>query len=53
MDLTALSTEELDQHRSDVLAELERRASLAIIPGQISDLRDKYVTGGGDLGDLQ
>ena len=48
MDLTKLSDEELDQHRRDVLSEIERRENLARIPDQIAELKAKYVEGGGD-----
>ena len=52
MDLTNLSDDGLDQLRRDVLTEQERRANLAQIPDQIAELREKYVAGGGDPGDL-
>lgn len=52
MDLRTLNDEQLDQHHRDVLAEQERRDSLAQIPDQISELRDKYVAGGGNPADL-
>lgn len=48
MDLTKLSDEELDQHRRDVLSEIERRENLARIPNQITELKHKYVELGGD-----
>lgn len=48
MDLTKLSDEELDQHRRDVLSEIERREALETIPQQITELKAKYVEGGGD-----
>lgn len=53
MDLTKLSDEELDQHRRDVLQEQERRENLARIPDQITELKAKYVEGGGDPDDLE
>lgn len=52
MDLITLTREELDALRRAVLSEQERRENLAQIPGQISELRDKYVAGGGDPDDL-
>lgn len=52
MDLTKLTDEELDEHRIAVLCEQERRANLAQIPTQISELREKYIDGGGDPADL-
>lgn len=48
MDLKALSTEELDALRIDVLTEQERRANLAAIPEQIEQLAKVYRDGGGD-----
>ena len=48
MDLKALSTEELDALRIDVLTEQERRANLAAIPEQIKELAEKFRDGGGD-----
>lgn len=52
MDLKQLSDEELDQHRRDVLNEIERRENLARIPDQITELLDKYVELGGNMKDL-
>lgn len=52
MDLSTLADEELDGLRRRVLAEQERRTNLASIPAQIDELREKYVSGGGDPGDL-
>lgn len=53
MNLSELTDEDLDQLRVDVLNEQERRANLLRIPGQVSDLIDKYVQGGGDKADLK
>ena len=53
MNLEELTDDELDQLRVDVLNEQERRANLLRIPGQMSDLIDKYVQGGGDKADLK
>lgn len=53
MNLEELTDDELDQLRVDVLNEQERRANLLRIPGQMSDLIDKYVQGGGDKEDLK
>ena len=53
MDLTKLSDEELDQLRRDVLQEQDRRENLARIPDQITELKAKYVEGGGDPEDLE
>ena len=52
MDLKKLTDQQLDDHRRDVLQELERRENLALIPDQIRELRHKYVEGGGDPKDL-
>jgi hypothetical protein len=53
MDLTKLSDEELNQHRRDVLAEIERRVALETIPEQIAELKTKYLEGGGDPNKLK
>lgn len=53
MNLEGLTDEELDTLRTDVAIEQERRQALATIPGQIRDLTDKYLAGGGSLEDLQ
>lgn len=53
MNLEELTDDELDQLRVDILNEQERRANLLRIPGQMSDLIDKYVQGGGDKADLK
>lgn len=52
MDLTTLTDAELSEHLNAVLAEQERRASLANIPAQISQLAATYVAGGGIRTDL-
>ena len=52
MDLKSLTDGQLDAHRVAVLNEQERRENLAQIPSQIAELREKYVSGGGDLDDL-
>lgn len=52
MDLKTLSNSELSQLRSDVMAEQDRREDLATIPGQITELKQKYVDGGGDPKEL-
>lgn len=48
MDLENLTDQQLDDHRRDVLQEIERRENLALIPDKIRELRDKYFEGGGD-----
>ena len=52
MNLKDLSDNDLDALRVDVLVEQERRDDLAQIPDQIAELREKYVSGGGDPDDL-
>lgn len=53
MDLTALTNEELDQHRVDVANEQERRTRLAQVPTQIADMVRRYVEDGGDIAVVQ
>ena len=53
MDFSTLNDEQLAEHLNDVLAEQERRRSLAVIPEQIRELTAKYVAGGGHVEDLQ
>lgn len=52
IDLREMTDEELDDHRRDVLKEIERRDRLEQIPEQIEKLRNEYENAGGDLGDL-
>ncbi|WP_177243879.1 hypothetical protein [Microbacterium sp. AR7-10] len=52
MDITTLTDAELDQHRLDVLNEMERRANLAAIPAQVTALAQTYTAAGGDPADL-
>jgi len=52
MDLTTLTDADLDQLRTDVLNEQERRSNLATIPATITALAEKYIEGGGDPADL-
>lgn len=51
-DLRDMSDDELDQHRRDVLKEIERRKKLEAIPAEIDALRNQYTAAGGDLADL-
>lgn len=53
MDLKALSDDELDQLRTEVQIEQERRKALEQIPEQIRELTAKYIAGGGQVEDLQ
>ena len=48
MDLKSLTDDELDECRRAVLCEQERRANLALIPGQIAAMAKTYREGGGD-----
>lgn len=48
MDLRALTDEELDALRVNLLTEQERRANLAAIPEQIEALAKVYRDGGGE-----
>lgn len=51
-NLRDMTDDELDNHRRDVLKEIERRDRLDQIPEQIDRLRNEYENAGGDLGDL-
>lgn len=51
-DLSDMSDDELDQHRRDVLKEIERRDRLEAIPAEIDALRDQYTAAGGNVADL-
>lgn len=53
MNLQALSDTELSDHLNAVLAEQERRAALATIPGQVASLSVTYQAGGGDVATLR
>lgn len=48
IDLKPLTDDQLDQLRVDVLTEQERRANLAQIPAQVTELARTYRAGGGD-----
>ena len=52
MDYKTLSDEQLDEARTAILIEQERRANLAQIPEQIQELATKYKQGGGDREEL-
>lgn len=52
MELTTLTDEELDNLRTDVAVEQERRQALANIPDQITELKEKFLAGGGDPAEL-
>lgn len=51
-DLRDMSDDDLDQHRRDVLKEIERRQKIEAIPAEIAALRNQYTAAGGDLADL-
>lgn len=51
-DLRDMSDDELDDHRREVLKEIERRDRLEAIPEQIGKLRKEYTDAGGDPADL-
>ena len=48
MDYKSLTDEQLEEARTAILAEQERRANLAQIPATIQELATKYAEGGGD-----
>lgn len=50
--LEDMTTEELDEHRRDVLKEIERRDRLEAIPAEIDALKDQFTAAGGNLTDL-
>ena len=52
MDYKTLSDKELDEARTAILVEQERRANLAQIPATIQELATKYTEGGGDREEL-
>ena len=52
IDLTTLTDEQLDEARTAILIEQERRANLEQIPATIQDLAAKYTDGGGDREEL-
>ena len=52
MDYKNLTDEQLDEARTAILIEQERRANLAQIPVTIQELAAKYAEGGGDREEL-
>ena len=52
MDYKSLTDDQLDEARTAILIEQERRANLAQIPAAIQELAAKYTDGGGDREDL-
>lgn len=53
MDHKSLTDEQLDEARTAILVEQERRANLAQIPATIQELATKYAEGGGDRQTLE
>ena len=52
MDYKSLTDEQLDEARTAILIEQERRANLSQIPATIQELATKYAEGGGDREEL-
>lgn len=52
IDLTTLTDEQLDTHRTDVLCEQERRQRLATAPEQVRGIAAAYEADGGNPDDL-
>ena len=52
MDYKELTDEQLDEARTAILIEQERRANLEQIPATISELAAKYKEGGGNQEEL-
>ena len=52
MDYKTLTDEQLNEARTAIMAEQERRANLAQIPATIQELATKYTEGGGDREEL-
>lgn len=48
VDFSRFDDEQLDQLRVEILTEQERRANLAQIPAQVTELAKTYRAGGGD-----
>ena len=53
VDFTKYDDEQLEEARTAILAEQERRANLAQIPATIQELATKYKEGGGDRKTLE
>lgn len=52
MEYKDLTDEQLDEARTAILIEQERRVNLAQIPATIQELATKYTEGGGDREEL-
>lgn len=53
MDYKSFTDEQLDEARTAILIEQERRTNLAQIPATIQELAAKYTDGGGDRAALE
>lgn len=51
-DLKDMTEDELDDHRREVLKEIDRREKLDSIPKEIAKLRSEFESAGGDPDDL-
>ena len=52
VDFTKYDDEQLEEARTAILIEQERRANLSQIPATIQELAAKYTDGGGDREEL-
>lgn len=52
MDYKTLTNEELNEARTAIMIEQERRSNLEQIPATIQELAAKYTDGGGDREEL-
>ena len=52
MDLRTITDDELEQHRIDVLNEIERRQRLAQAPAQVAQIARSYIEDGGRVDTL-
>ena len=52
VDFTKYDDEQLEEARTAILIEQERRANLSQIPATIQELAAKYTEGGGDREEL-
>ena len=53
MDLRTLTDDELEQHRIDVLNEIERRQRLTQSPAQVAQIARSYTEDGGSIDTLR
>lgn len=52
IDLTTYTDEDLDNLRTEVLTEQERRQRIASTPGLVADTARRYIADGGDKAEL-